>query len=133
MQDIAEALSNSVDRDGKGGMRADLSMNSNRITGLADGVDDSDAATVGQLPSVTVDGVPLATIFDYWGATPPDKYLLCYGQAISRTTYSALFSAISTTYGVGDGTTTFNLRLPIDTDASRQATPSQGSTQESAP
>ena len=35
--------------------------------------------------------------------------MLCYGQAISRTTYSALFTAISTTYGVGNGTTTFTL------------------------
>ena len=45
----------------------------------------------------------------YAGATAPTGWLLCYGQAISRTTYSALFTAISTTYGVGNGTTTFTL------------------------
>lgn len=36
-------------------------------------------------------------------------FLLCQGQAVSRTTYSALFTAISTIYGVGNGSTTFNL------------------------
>lgn len=39
----------------------------------------------------------------------PSGWLLCYGQAISRTTYANLFSAISTTYGPGNGTTTFNV------------------------
>ena len=51
-------------------------------------------------------------------ATAPDKWLLCDGAAISRTTYADLFTVVSTTYGVGDGTTTFNLpdlrgRAPI--------------------
>ena len=41
--------------------------------------------------------------------TAPTGYLLCRGQAISRTTYSALFAVIGTTYGVGDNSTTFNL------------------------
>jgi len=42
-------------------------------------------------------------------STAPSKWLFCRGQAISRTTYSALFAAIGTTYGAGDGSTTFNL------------------------
>lgn len=42
-------------------------------------------------------------------ATAPTGWLLCQGQAISRTTYSALFTAIGTVWGVGDGSTTFNL------------------------
>lgn len=41
--------------------------------------------------------------------TAPTGYLLCQGQAVSRTTYAALFAIIGTTYGVGDGSTTFNL------------------------
>ena len=50
------------------------------------------------------------------------RYLLCNGQAVSRSTYSALFSAISTTYGTGDGSSTFNLpdmmgRVPVGTGA----------------
>jgi microcystin-dependent protein len=43
------------------------------------------------------------------GSTAPAGWLLCYGQAISRTGYPYLFSALSTTYGTGNGTTTFNL------------------------
>ena len=53
--------------------------------------------------------VPTGVVNAYAGATAPTGWLLCYGQAISRTTYSALFTAISTTYGVGNGTTTFTL------------------------
>lgn len=45
----------------------------------------------------------------YAGATVPSGWLLCNGQAVSRATYSALFTAISTTWGVGNGSTTFNV------------------------
>jgi hypothetical protein len=48
-------------------------------------------------------------IEDFAGATAPAGTLLCYGQTISRTQYAGLFAALGTTYGVGDGTTTFNL------------------------
>lgn len=41
--------------------------------------------------------------------TAPEDYLLCYGQAVSRIDYSDLFAIIGTQYGVGDGTTTFNI------------------------
>ena len=45
-----------------------------------------------------------------WGkATAPNGYLLCDGTAVSRTTYAELFVVLSTTYGVGDGSTTFNV------------------------
>jgi len=42
-------------------------------------------------------------------AAAPDGYLLCNGGAVSRTTYADLFAVISTTYGAGDGSTTFNV------------------------
>lgn len=45
----------------------------------------------------------------YAGITPPEGWLFCDGSAISRTTYSDLFADIGTTYGSGDGSTTFNL------------------------
>jgi microcystin-dependent protein len=49
-------------------------------------------------------------MLDYAGTgAVPTGYLLCDGSAISRTTYADLFAAIGTTWGVGDGTTTFNL------------------------
>lgn len=52
---------------------------------------------------------PAGAIMPYAGAAAPSGWLLCYGQAVSRTTYADLFAALSTTYGAGDGSTTFNL------------------------
>lgn len=52
---------------------------------------------------------PIGSIVDYGGTSAPSLWLLCYGQAIDRTTYASLFTAIGTTYGVGDGSTTFNV------------------------
>ena len=45
----------------------------------------------------------------YAGSTAPSGWLICNGQAISRTTYAALYAVIGTTYGAGDGSTTFNV------------------------
>jgi len=42
-------------------------------------------------------------------STAPDGFLTCDGSAVSRSTYGALFAAIGTTYGAGDGSTTFNI------------------------
>lgn len=54
--------------------------------------------------------VPVGTILPYGGASSPNSsWLLCYGQAVSRSTYSSVFAVIGTAYGVGDGSTTFNL------------------------
>lgn len=58
---------------------------------------------------VTFQGVPSGAVFWFAAVTPPSGYLECNGAAISRTTYSSLFSVIGTTWGAGDGTTTFNL------------------------
>ena len=56
-------------------------------------------------------GLPPGSIIDYGGSGTrwTGEWLLCDGSAVSRTTYSALFQAISTTWGVGDGSTTFNV------------------------
>ncbi len=54
--------------------------------------------------------VPIGGSMDYWGTSAPNSsFAFMYGQAISRTTYSTLFGLFSTTYGVGDGSTTFNI------------------------
>lgn len=55
------------------------------------------------------DSVPIGAIQAYGGATAPANWLMCDGSAVSRTTYSELFSAIGTSFGEGDGSTTFNL------------------------
>lgn len=57
----------------------------------------------------SIQAVPVGAVFDLAYATTPAGYLYCDGTAVSRTTYSALFAVIGTTYGAGDGTTTFNL------------------------
>jgi microcystin-dependent protein len=54
--------------------------------------------------------IPLGGGLVFFGTTAPNSsFVFPYGQAISRTTYSALFSMFSTTFGVGDGSTTFNI------------------------
>ena len=52
---------------------------------------------------------PVGTVMPTALATAPVGWLLCYGQAVSRTSYASLFNAIGTTYGAGDGSSTFNL------------------------
>ena len=53
--------------------------------------------------------VPIGTILDFAAATPPTGYLVCNGDAVPRSTYAALFAVIGTTWGSGDGSTTFNI------------------------
>jgi microcystin-dependent protein len=53
--------------------------------------------------------MPAGMMMWYGGSTVPTGWLECAGAAVSRTTYSTLFSSIGTAFGVGDGTTTFNL------------------------
>jgi phage-related tail fiber protein len=52
---------------------------------------------------------PVGTVVAWLTETAPTGWLECSGAAISRTTYAALYAVIGTTYGVGDGSTTFNL------------------------
>ena len=68
------------------------------------------AVTAAKLDSAAVSVLmPTATILPYAASAAPTGYLLCDGAAISRTTYSDLFAVIGLTYGVGDGSTTFNI------------------------
>jgi microcystin-dependent protein len=66
--------------------------------------------------------IPLGAMLPYTGSTAPNTaFVLPFGQAISRTTYATYFSLVSTTFGAGDGSTTFNVidmrgRLPIGQD-----------------
>lgn len=52
---------------------------------------------------------PTGVVNQFAGSTAPTGWLLCYGQAISRTTYASLFAVIGEDYGAGDGSTTFLL------------------------
>lgn len=53
--------------------------------------------------------VPAGAVFDFAAVAAPAGYLACDGSAVSRTTFAALFAVIGTTFGAGDGSTTFNL------------------------
>ena len=54
--------------------------------------------------------IPLGAGLDFWGSTTPNSsFAFPTGQAISRSAYSAMFALVGTTYGPGDGSTTFNL------------------------
>lgn len=66
----------------------------------------------GQVTSASeaaVAGVPVGAVEFFAMSTAPSGWLKANGAAVSRTTYSALFTAISTTFGAGDGSTTFNV------------------------
>ena len=62
-----------------------------------------------QLQDNAINAADVGTVVGYAGSTIPAGWLDCDGSAVSRTTYADLFSAIGTTWGVGDGSTTFNL------------------------
>ncbi len=75
---------------------------------------DASGATIWDMdpvgPEITSTGqVPVGAMMEFGGPTAPNGWVLCYGQAISRTTYSALFAVLGTTFGAGDGSTTFNV------------------------
>ena len=56
-----------------------------------------------------IEGIPTATIVPWSDSSVPTGFLECNGAAVSRSTYSALFAIIGTTYGAGDGASTFNV------------------------
>lgn len=66
-----------------------------------------DVTVTGSINSQTT--IPSGTIIAFAGTTIPSGFLLCNGANVSRTTYATLFSAIGTTWGTGDGSTTFTL------------------------
>lgn len=77
-------------------LQTDVTTNQNNITTLVEKV---------SLLAI----VPTGTIIPFAGSNIPAGYLLCNGSAVSRTSYANLFEVISTLYGEGDGSTTFNL------------------------
>ncbi len=67
-------------------------------------------------------GVPSGAIMQFAGTTAPTGWLICDGSAVSRTTYASLFATIGTSYGAGDGSSTFNLpdlsgKFPLGSNA----------------
>ena len=94
----------------------DTSNDSSITVADSDGILVDDGGTMKKVPASDIKTyasgnslVPAGALMPYAGTSAPTGFLLCHGQAVSRTTYADLFSAISTTYGSGDGSSTFNL------------------------
>lgn len=125
--DIATALTGSLPRDGQAGMigqfkAADgslalpgIAFTNDLNTGIYRPGSDQIAIVVGgvQVALFNSGGLqgttPIGAIVDYGGSTAPTLWVLCYGQNLSRATYAALFAIIGTTFGSGDGATTFGI------------------------
>ena len=103
------ANNNTVHRDGSKAMTAAFDAGSFKLTNVATGVAGTDAVNVTQLNAAVTTSVPTGAVWMFSTGTAPSGWLLCDGSAVSRTTYATLFGVIGTTYGVGDGSTTFNL------------------------
>ena len=76
-----------------------------------------------------IEGIPTGTIVPWSDASIPAGFLECNGQAVSRSTYAALFAIIGTTYGAGNGSTTFDVPdLQDNVAVSKSGTKNLGST-----
>lgn len=87
-----------------------------RLRGFLSQSFDADGNLIVADPNLAV--VPVGGYIPYAGATAPNGWLLCDGSQVSRVDYKTLFDSIGTTWGAGDGSTTFNVpdirgRAPI--------------------
>ena len=80
-----------------------LTVGGKNIVRSVNGVNADDAG------NVAITAVPTGSVIAFAANSNPSGFLLCNGAAVSRTTYATLFSTIGTTYGAGDGSTTFHL------------------------
>ena len=85
---------------------------------------DGQILTASQLNTLESFTIPTGGVITWTTNTAPTGWLLCDGTAVSRTTYSALFAVIGTTYGSGNGSTTFNVpnlkgRVPVGRDSAQ--------------
>ena len=92
-----------------------------------------DALTYNGSVWVNTPVMPSGSITQFAGASAPTGWLSCDGANVSRTTYAALFAVVGTTYGVGDGSTTFGLpnmkgRIPVGYDSSQSEFDALGET-----
>lgn len=105
VDDIASALTGSLPRNGTAPMLAPLTLSNIPPTQPRHAVD---VGYVQQFLAYAT-GMPIGAVFPFSGSVVPAGYLLCDGQAVSRTVYADLFATIGTIYGSGDGATTFNV------------------------
>lgn len=109
---LVARLASIVDPDGK-----------LKLTGFRDLITNYGLLATSSSTFTLANHTPIGVIQAFAGSTAPGHWFLCDGTTVSRTTNAKLFAVIGTTYGVGDGTTTFNLpdlrgRIPIGVDGS---------------
>jgi len=120
---VATALGQNVTGSGGAVLATSPSIASPTLTGTpiaptaAAGTNTTQVATTA---FVLANSAPTGGLIMWGTGTAPSGWLLCAGAAVSRTTYAALFAVIGTTFGVGDGSTTFTLpnytnRMPYGT------------------
>ena len=116
-QPYSGSTAQSISIDGAGAMTISGKIKSTfegNLTGTATkATQDSDGNIIKDTylkkTDVVGDSTPIGAVMMWPTNTAPNKYLICDGSAVSRTTYAKLFSIIGTTFGTGDGSTTFNL------------------------
>lgn len=107
-----------------------VALNENPSVAEINKVTDSN---MNELKNTINTNTPVGSISLFAGTTAPTGWLICDGSAVSRTTYANLFSVIGTTYGEGNGTTTFNIpnlqgKIPVGLDANDSAFDTIGET-----
>jgi len=107
--DFANGINNALTKDGQNIPTANLPMGGYKHTGVGSATANDQYATYGQLTASVGASMPAGCIQMYGGSTAPTGFLLCDGGAVSRASYADLFAIIGTTYGAGDGSTTFNV------------------------
>jgi microcystin-dependent protein len=90
-------------------IEGNVATNTTNITNLTNRVSELESAVDDLQGGGSNAGHIIGQVIDYLGTDVPTGFLMCNGQAVSRTTYASLFAKISTRFGAGDGSTTFNL------------------------
>lgn len=107
VNDVYAMMTQSLSRDGQGGMRAPLAMNGFPVRNVGAATQSNDAVPLYQFQA----GTPVGSVVDFAGVTPPDTWLLCFGQAVEVSAYPEFVAAcyvgnaLNATAGFGYRTT----------------------------
>lgn len=107
VNDVYDMMTQSLSRDGQGGMRAPLAMNGFPVRNMGPATQPNDAVPLSQFQA----GTPVGAVVDFAGVTPPNTWMLCFGQTIEVNAYPEFVAAcyvgntLNATAGFGYRTT----------------------------